>query len=212
MAYNPYENEQWSAAAPMRPGGSALTKRLLACAALAPVAQVLDLGCGRGMATAYMAEEGHSVVGVDISHTLIAQAQTAYPHVRFVQGDALKLPFGDGEFNAVLLECVLSAMKADTVLSQCARITNAGGKLLISDVYAMDTEDELSLPWWDAQLKAHGFKRIFFEDSTAALRSFAAQMLWETGRSDCLSGCLNYPMPKKIGYFVLIADKLEVKP
>ena len=75
---------------------------------LAPVPGecILDLGCGTGHLTAYIAESGAEVVGIDSSDDMVRVASANYPHIRFEVADARSLPFKD-EFNAVFSNAVL---------------------------------------------------------------------------------------------------------
>jgi 2-polyprenyl-6-hydroxyphenyl methylase/3-demethylubiquinone-9 3-methyltransferase len=50
--------------------------------------RLFDLGCGNGSVAAYFAERGYEVTGVDPSAEGVAEARTAYPHIRIEQGSA----------------------------------------------------------------------------------------------------------------------------
>lgn len=51
--------------------------------------RILDLGCGTGEHSRFLAEKGYEVVGVDRSTSLLdrAAAEPSMPHLRFVQAD-----------------------------------------------------------------------------------------------------------------------------
>ena len=66
-------------------------------AALPPV-RTLDVACGTGFLTRHLAGE---VVGLDQSARMLQVAAERLPAAQFVQGDALALPFPDGEFERV---------------------------------------------------------------------------------------------------------------
>src|SRR5262249_19531548 len=55
--------------------------------------QVLDVGCGAGMAAARMAERGARVAGIDAAEALIAVARSRVPAAEFHVGDMEELPF-----------------------------------------------------------------------------------------------------------------------
>ena len=52
---------------------------------------VLELGCGPGQVARYLADQGVSVTGVDLSPRMIEQAQRAHPHLAFRVGDMTAL-------------------------------------------------------------------------------------------------------------------------
>lgn len=74
---------------------------------LAPVpvgAQVLDVGCGTGWLGRAIAEDGRRISGVDLSQRMLERARRRFPVVR---GDAARLPFRDGAFDAAVVSAVL---------------------------------------------------------------------------------------------------------
>lgn len=68
-----------------------------------PPARVLDLGCGTGWSSAFLARAGYEVVGVDLAPDMIAQARrnSDVANLSFQVGDFEDLPFSD-EFDAVV--------------------------------------------------------------------------------------------------------------
>jgi demethylmenaquinone methyltransferase/2-methoxy-6-polyprenyl-1,4-benzoquinol methylase len=60
-----------------------------------PPARTLDVACGTGFLTRFLRGE---VVGLDQSERMVEIASWRVPGGRFVVGDALSLPFGDGSF------------------------------------------------------------------------------------------------------------------
>lgn len=68
-----------------------------------PGIKVLDLGCGLGTQTIYMASKGFDAYGIDISPSAIARAKErakkANTRVKFDVGDVLSLPYQDNFFS-----------------------------------------------------------------------------------------------------------------
>src|SRR5213080_585868 len=60
-----------------------------------PPARTLDVACGTGFLTQHLRGE---VTGFDQSDTMVEVARARLPAATFVVGDALDLPFSDGEF------------------------------------------------------------------------------------------------------------------
>jgi len=58
--------------------------------------RTLDVACGTGFLTRHLLGE---VVGLDQSERMLSVAREQAPGAQFVQGDALDLPFEDGEFD-----------------------------------------------------------------------------------------------------------------
>jgi cyclopropane fatty-acyl-phospholipid synthase-like methyltransferase len=64
--------------------------------------KVLDLGCGCGIPTARHLAKTHDVVGVDISQTQIARAQTLVPSGEFLRADMTEVEFPKASFDAIV--------------------------------------------------------------------------------------------------------------
>jgi SAM-dependent methyltransferase len=82
-----------------RPGWEAETERLVALLRRLAPARVLDVGCGTGFLTRHLRGD---VTALDQSPGMAAIAAERMPHARVVVGDAVPLPFGDGEFDRVV--------------------------------------------------------------------------------------------------------------
>jgi SAM-dependent methyltransferase len=63
-----------------------------------PPGRTLDVACGTGFLTRHLRGE---VVGLDQSERMLSVAREQAPGAQFVHGDALELPFADGEFDRV---------------------------------------------------------------------------------------------------------------
>lgn len=63
---------------------------------------VLDVGCGPGTVTAYLAERGLDVSGVDLSPRMIANARRLHPQCRFSGASATELDLDEASLGGVL--------------------------------------------------------------------------------------------------------------
>ena len=81
-----------------RPGWEEDVAALCSVVAALPPARTLDVACGTGFLTRHLRGE---VTGLDASESMVAIARERLPEARFVVGDALSLPFADGEFERV---------------------------------------------------------------------------------------------------------------
>jgi ubiquinone/menaquinone biosynthesis C-methylase UbiE len=89
-----------------------------------------DIGCGPGRVTAYLAERGLDVFGVDLSTGMIAQAMERHPTLRFEVGDMGRLPLRDGELAGVLAWYSLihtPPARRPEVIAELARVTRRVG-------------------------------------------------------------------------------------
>jgi SAM-dependent methyltransferase len=81
-----------------RPGWHEEVERLCEVVAGLSPARVLDVACGTGFLTRHLRGE---VVGLDQSPAMVEVASARLPGARIGQGDAVPLPFADGEFDRV---------------------------------------------------------------------------------------------------------------
>ena len=105
---------------------------------------VLDVGCGSGAVTREIAGRVGSrglAVGLDASPALLAVArelaqETGFgDHVEFREGDALRLPFPDSSFDAVVCVTVLSHVpRGEAAIPELVRVLRPGGRLGIFDL------------------------------------------------------------------------------
>ena len=107
-------------------------------------ARVLDIGCGAGFLTNVLARDGHQVTGLDSSPTslVVAGAHDETHSVRYVTGDALSLPFADGEFDVVCAMDFLEHVEDPArVVAEASRVLAPGG------LFFFHTFDRNPLSW-----------------------------------------------------------------
>lgn len=99
---------------------------------IGPGDAVLDLAAGTAVSTAELATSGAWCVAADFSVGMLA-AGSARP-VPKVAGDATKLPFADGVFDAVTISFGLRNVVDHVAgLREMARVTRPGGRLVVCE-------------------------------------------------------------------------------
>lgn len=96
---------------------------------------VLDVAAGEGYGTALLAQVAGSATGVEISGEAAAHAAREYvrPNLRYLQGDARKIPVGDASMDVVVsFETVEHLFEQDVFLGEIKRVLRPGGRLLMS--------------------------------------------------------------------------------
>ncbi|NEG95856.1 ubiquinone/menaquinone biosynthesis methyltransferase [Bifidobacterium sp. SMB2] len=115
---------------------------------------ILDVACGTGASSRALANRGADVIGCDIADGMLAVAcrretdgSRVNRHgirrgeVRYVAADAMRLPFADGEFDAVTVSYGLRNMPyPEVALAQMRRVCRPGGRIVVLD---FDMPDDL---------------------------------------------------------------------
>ncbi len=96
--------------------------------------QVLDLGCGTGYGTAFIATGNSSqVIGIDISQQALISIKSQEPGATFVTGDSVRLPLPAGVFDLVISFQVIEHIENEIgYLAEVRRILSPGGRFIVS--------------------------------------------------------------------------------
>ena len=162
-----------------RRGEDALEPLARALDRLDDVGSALDLGTGTGKGARLVAQRfpAARVVGVDLAPAMVAEARRLLPEpladrVRFEVADSARLPYGDGEFDLVVL------LNMIPFFDELARVTAPGGVVVVASYSGPST------PIWTPpavlrrRLEPLGFDR--FEELAAGTGD--ALLAWKADR------------------------------
>lgn len=100
---------------------------------------VLELGCGTGKNTEWLAQKAAEVTAVDFSDQMLQQAQKKIKteNVQFVPANLLQpLPFENNTFDLVTCNLVLEHIQNLTPLfAEAARVLKPSGKMFVSELH-----------------------------------------------------------------------------
>ena len=98
----------------------------------APGMKILDIAAGPGSSSEPLHKAGAEVTALDFSEGMLAQGRKARPYLKFVKGDAMKLPFGENEFDVTTISFGLRNTKDyEVALREALRVTKVGGRMVI---------------------------------------------------------------------------------
>jgi ubiquinone/menaquinone biosynthesis C-methylase UbiE len=150
-----------------RPAWHEMVEALSQTLGALPPARTLDVACGTGYATRWLPGE---ITGLDQSASMLAIAAERLPHARFVRGDALDLPFEDGEFERVTAMHFYGHLESEERERFLAEARRVGAELVIVDAAL---RDDVEPEQWEERILNDGsrwtvFKRYFTPDGLVA--------------------------------------------
>jgi ubiquinone/menaquinone biosynthesis C-methylase UbiE len=171
-------------------GGRNATVRLAQLAHINRSDRVLDVGCGIGGPSRYLASNfGCQVTGLDFTAEFIALAAMLAQRTRLAdkvtyrQGDALDLPFADASFDVVWSQnAAMNIADRDRLYGEMRRVLAPAGRLALQEIAAgPGGEPYYPAPWANdksisflftpqatrAALERIGFRVIAWQDTTA---------------------------------------------
>ncbi len=96
---------------------------------------MLDACCGTGDLAVEAERRGGRVVALDFSPKMLERARKKSGAIEWVQGDALALPFADGDFDAATVGFgVRNLADLEGGLRELARVLRPGGKLAVLEI------------------------------------------------------------------------------
>jgi ArsR family transcriptional regulator len=126
-----------------------LYRALVELTVAAPLGDILDVGSGQGKILKLLASRARRAVGVDIDADarMLARAElllAGVPNCSLRQGSMYSLPFGEQEFDTVILDDVLrDARHPIQAINEAQRLLRPGGRLLL--LSACDSQDYSAL-------------------------------------------------------------------
>jgi demethylmenaquinone methyltransferase / 2-methoxy-6-polyprenyl-1,4-benzoquinol methylase len=120
-----------------------------------PGQRVLDVATGTGLVAFALARRGCSVIGLDQSEDMLAAARRHLGErpeltgrVTFVHGEAERLPFDDGEFDALTFTYLLRYVDdREATMRELARVVKPHGKVGMVE-FGVPASAPLRAAWW----------------------------------------------------------------
>ena len=102
---------------------------------------VIEIGCGTGHNTQWLAERARNVLAMDFSEGMLRQAKARVPsaHVRFVEQDIRSAwPVADASIDLVIAMLVLEHVEhVGPIYAEAIRALRLGGELLVCELHPM---------------------------------------------------------------------------
>jgi demethylmenaquinone methyltransferase/2-methoxy-6-polyprenyl-1,4-benzoquinol methylase len=159
--------------------------------------RALDVATGTGDLAIALRGRGTEVVGVDFSEAMLELGRRKAPDVRFETGNALELPYGENEFDAVTVGFgARNFSDLDRGLAEMTRVTKPGGRVVVLEI---TTPQRPPLSW---------FFRIWFDRLVPALGRVAGD---PDAYSYLPSSVRRFPGPSGLAAKLVEAGLTEVR-
>jgi len=99
-----------------------------------PGMKILDIAAGTGSSSRPLVDKGAEVTALDFSQGMIEQGRKQNKNIKFVQGDALKLPFEENSFDVTTISFGLrNTSSTEIALTEALRVTKDGGRIVVAE-------------------------------------------------------------------------------
>ncbi|MEH7380232.1 class I SAM-dependent methyltransferase [Bacillus sp. JJ1533] len=179
------------------PGGIELTKKIFENEMINNSSRILDVGCGTGQTSAYLAARyGAIVTGLDINPTMIKKAKKRMAKyqlpVEIIQGSIEKCPLEDRNFDFIISESVLSFVNKPKALKEIIRLLKNGGRFIANE---LTLNSRLWANFEEEIKQFYGLDSLLMEKDWVTLIEMAGFKNIKTFTSKP-SSIQNYSMPK----------------
>ena len=150
---------------------------------------VLDIACGEGYGSHYLAQKAASVVGVDVDSATVEHAQATYSHpgLRYSQGDCADIPLDDNSIDVVVsFETIEHHERHDEMMQEIKRVLRPDGLLIISspDKHEYSEKPGYNNPYHVKELYKQEFQDLlkshFANTSLVGQRVVYGSAMWDT--------------------------------
>jgi demethylmenaquinone methyltransferase / 2-methoxy-6-polyprenyl-1,4-benzoquinol methylase len=110
--------------------------RRVVTAIIAPTAgmKILDIAAGTGSSSKPLVDKGADVIALDFSEGMLAAGRKRHKDIKFQQGDALNLPFGENTFDVTTISFGLrNTSDTSAALKDALRVTKKGGQIVVCE-------------------------------------------------------------------------------
>lgn len=100
-----------------------------------PLSRILDIGCGHGQLSMFLADQGHSVVSMDYSQDMldILSRTKGTRNIEIRQGDAYAIPAQDAEFDVITARMFMMHFPTwQEIVKEMARCCRVGGRMIFN--------------------------------------------------------------------------------
>jgi len=99
-----------------------------------PGMKILDIAAGTGSSSRPLVDKGAEVTALDFSQGMIEQGRKQNKNIKFVQGDALKLPFEENSFDVTTISFGLrNTSSTEIALKEALRVTKDSGRIVVAE-------------------------------------------------------------------------------
>lgn len=127
---------------------------------------ILDFGCGIGRITEFMAKDFKSVIGVDISPTMLAEGRKrlgTYKNVKLLETDGVNIPLSENSTDFVFAYLVFQHIKDRNIVEgafrEILRVLKPGGVFKV--LLRSDKQPDMAKWWSGVEYSQDAIKELY---------------------------------------------------
>ncbi|MBU2586090.1 MAG: class I SAM-dependent methyltransferase, partial [Bacteroidetes bacterium] len=175
---------------------------------------ILDIGCGTGRHSIELAKRGYTVVGIDLSESMLKRAKEKAANenikIDFIQADARHLDYNN-EFDLIIMLCegAFPLMETDemnyTILKNAANALTRNGKLIFTTLNGLfplfhSVKDFINKNSSEGTSQESTFDLMTFRDTSTY------EVVDDSGNKKTLKCNERYYVPSEITWFLKSLD------
>ncbi|QDT10619.1 class I SAM-dependent methyltransferase [Planctomycetes bacterium K23_9] len=156
-----------------------------------PAGDMLDLGCGTGFYYPLLSQHARSIVGVDVSSEMLAEADRliqdrGLSNCRVEEGSAMKLPLEDASMDVVhCWDFLHHVADIPQTLSEVERVLKPGGRFIAIEPNLMNP----SITWYHARRRSEW--RLFTQNQFTLPKHLRDRFVLSTNYDNTIISFLN---------------------
>lgn len=180
--------------------------------------KILEIGCGYGRISTFIASEACSLIAIDPDQNAIENARKVISAVDFRVGTGENLAFSDNSFDLIIFTLSLHHQNSQKALKEAARTLKQGGKILVIEPTIEGEVEQVFAFLHNENRKKQEAQKSIANSNLSIIDSEVFKAKWEfSNKNDLINSVFQYynkPYQQDIAEQIInfLGKKIELKP